>query len=150
MPTSSRQTLADAQAALARQGFSQHIGAELARFSSDETVLTIRLQEHHLQQHGLVHGGVVAYAADNVMAFTAGAELGPSVVSAGLALSFTAPARGTLLVATGTLVTATRWRAVVRCSIVAVDDAGSSTTCAAAHGTFSLLREQMGGPGATR
>ncbi len=144
MPTPSGLTLTDAANALAAQPFSTLIGAEVVHFEPDETVLSVVLRSEHDQQHGLVHGGVIAYAADNVMAFSAGTVLGPSVVSAGFTLDFISPAHGAELIATARLVTATRRRAVVACTIETVDEAGAGTVCAVAQGTFQIIRHRQG------
>lgn len=143
MTTPSRLTLADAENALSAQPFSALVGAEILHFEPDETVLRVALRADHAQQHGLVHGGVIAYAADNVMAFNAGTVLGPWVVSAGFTISFLEPAQGTELIATAALITATERLAVVGCTVRALDETGAGTVCAVAQGTFRVIHRQQ-------
>ena len=151
MPTPSGLTLTDARQALSAQRFSELVGAELTHFEPERTTLSVPLRKEHHQQHGLVHGGVIAYAVDNVLAFSAGTVLGPSIVSAGFAITFLRPARGVELVATGVVVNATERHAVVRCEVVTLDQAGESTICAVAQGTAGVNRSVgSGSAGADR
>jgi len=54
-----------AQHIFASQPFSRFIGAQLTAVGKDHAELTLAIQEHHTQQHGFVHGGVLSYLADN-------------------------------------------------------------------------------------
>jgi len=53
-----------AQQIFTSQPFSQFIGAELTASSRNSAELTLIIQDHHKQQHGFVHGGVLSYLAD--------------------------------------------------------------------------------------
>ena len=92
------------------------------------------------QQHGLVHGGVVAYVADSAIAFAGGSVLGPSVATGGLSLQYVRPARGSELRAVAEVVTTTRSQAVCRCEVLVTGDDGV-TLCAVAQGTVRLLHD---------
>lgn len=64
------------------QPFSRFPGAEL--LSADARHAEIRVQnrpELH-QQHGLVHGGVISYLADNASTFAGGLALGGDALTA--------------------------------------------------------------------
>jgi acyl-coenzyme A thioesterase PaaI-like protein len=75
-----RQVMEDIQAfaqqVFASQPFSRFIGAELTASTGDSAELSLTIQDHHLQQHGFVHGGVISYLADNAITFAGGIALG--------------------------------------------------------------------------
>jgi acyl-coenzyme A thioesterase PaaI-like protein len=69
------------QQALAAQPFSVLIGARLTSFAPGSAELVIPIRQDLKQQHGFVHGGVISYAADNMLTFAGGSLLGPAVVT---------------------------------------------------------------------
>nr|WP_198409653.1 PaaI family thioesterase [Limnochorda pilosa] len=121
---------------LAAQPFSLLIGATLEAFSPGMAVLRIPIREELLQQNGFVHGGVLSYAADNVLTFAGGTVLGPGVLTSGYKINYLRPAVGESLIARGTVVHAGRRQAVCRCDVFAVDGQGNETLCATAQGTI--------------
>jgi uncharacterized protein (TIGR00369 family) len=92
-------TLGDAQAVLAAQPFAQVVGGELTEFRDGRAELRIPLDERHQQQDGVVHGGVISYAADNVLTFAAGAAVGPAVWTAGYTIDYLTRVLGDELIA---------------------------------------------------
>jgi uncharacterized protein (TIGR00369 family) len=120
---------------LAAQPFSRHLGARLTAFGDRTATLEIDLADHHRQQDGYVHGGVLAYAADNVITFAAGTALGPHVLTAGLTIDYLAPAVGRTLRAQARVIRANTCRAICRAEIHAVDDTDSPGLVAVAQGT---------------
>jgi len=70
-----------AQEVFASQPFSRFIGAELTASGPDSAELTLAIQDHHKQQHGFVHGGVISYLADNAITFAGGLALGGNAAS---------------------------------------------------------------------
>jgi uncharacterized protein (TIGR00369 family) len=93
-----------ARSVLEAQPFSAHVGARLARFEEGTATLELDVADHLRQQYGLLHGGVLAYAADNALTFAAGTVLGPSVITSGLTISYLRPVRTGTVRATGTVV----------------------------------------------
>lgn len=85
------------------------------------------------QQHGHAHGGVVAYLADNAIAFAGGSLLG-DVLTAELKLNHLRPARGGTLVARAEAVGPGSRLVVCRCDVFALAG-GAETLCATALGT---------------
>ncbi len=57
------------QAFLALQPVSVLIGTELHALSPGHCELQLSITEKILQQNGLVHGGVISYAADNALTY---------------------------------------------------------------------------------
>ncbi|GHC56843.1 PaaI family thioesterase [Streptomyces flavofungini] len=124
-----------ARKTLDAQPFSRLVAAEVTAFGDGAATLEIPVRPELLQQNGFVHGGVLAYAADNSITFAAGTALGPAVLTSGFTVQFVRPAAGVRLVARATVAHATRRQAVVRCDVFAVDDGGAESLCALAQGT---------------
>ncbi|MEV0900550.1 patatin-like phospholipase family protein [Actinoplanes sp. NPDC049802] len=129
-------TLATAQRVLAGQSVTRMLGTRLASFDEDGAVVELDIRPEITNQHGAVHGGIVAYAADCALAFAGGAALGPDVVTSGLTVDYIAPARGRTLRASGLVMRAEGRRAACRCELVAIADDGTETLVAVAQGTI--------------
>ncbi|MEU7646849.1 MULTISPECIES: PaaI family thioesterase [Streptomyces] len=133
--------LAMAQKVLDAQPFSRLVRARITRFGEGAATLEIGAREELRQQNGFLHGGVLAYAADNSITFAAGTTLGPAVLTSGFSIQYVRPATGARLVAHAVVVHTGRRQAVVRCELFSVtDEAGVSeedgrTLCAIAQGT---------------
>ncbi len=129
------------RAVLAAQPFSRHVGAELARLEPGTAELVVRIDPHLLQQHGYVHGGVLAFLVDNAVTFAGGSVLGPDVLTQEIKVSYLRPGRGERLVARASVAHSSKRTAVCRCDVVAVDG-DEEILCAVALGTvMSVERE---------
>lgn len=78
--------LAAARKLLDAQPFSRLLGARVTAFGDGGATLEIDIRDDLHQQNGFLHGGVLAYAADNALTFAAGAVLGPSVLTGGFSV----------------------------------------------------------------
>ncbi|NNC13689.1 PaaI family thioesterase [Planctomonas sp. JC2975] len=124
-----------ADAVLQSQPFSRLVGARLTRFEEGMAELSLDARPDLLQQNGFLHGGVVAYAADNALTFAAGTVLGPQVLTASMAITYLRPATAGLR-AQATVVSATRSQAVVRCEVYSAAASGEGEVIvASAQGT---------------
>ena len=132
-----------AQRFLADQPFSRLLGARLTAFGDGTAALEIDIEEHHRNQQRLVHGGVLSYAADNVLTFAAGTVLGPGIVTRGLTIDYLQPARHGTLRATGTVTHHTDRQAVCSATVEMVGPDGV-TVCAVAMGTAVAPRREPG------
>lgn len=130
--------LAFGRHALASQPFSQLVGAELRAFSAEGAELRVVVTHSLLQQHGFVHGGVLAYLADNALTFAGGGALGAAVVTSEFKINYLRPAKGEALIARAQVLSAGKTQAVCRCEIYAVDG-DEEKLCAAAQGTISKM-----------
>ncbi|TCO60518.1 PaaI family thioesterase [Actinocrispum wychmicini] len=128
-----------ARKGLASQPFSALLGARLVAFGDGVAVLELDIRDELKQQNGYLHGGVLAYAADNTLTFAAGSVLGPSVLTAGFSIDYVRPGTGALLRAEANVVQASRSRATCRCEVYTVDDDGLQL-CAFAQGTVIVTR----------
>ncbi len=120
------------------QPFSRLLEVELIAFSRDHVELRVPITPQLKQQHGFVHGGVLAYAADNALTFAGGAALGPAVVTAEFKINYLRPANGEMVLARAGVVHAGRNQAVCRCEVFSVS-LGQESLCAIAQGTIATL-----------
>lgn len=127
--------LAMAQKVLDSQPFSRLLGARITAFGNGQAVLEVDVREELHQQNGYLHGGVIAYAADNAITFAAGTTLGPAVLTGGFSVQYIRPATGVTLVARASVVHSGRRQAVARCDLFTVNADGDETLCAVAQGT---------------
>ncbi|MFF3244748.1 PaaI family thioesterase [Streptomyces sp. NPDC002870] len=124
-----------AQKVLDSQPFSRLLGARITAFGNGQAVLEVDVREELHQQNGYLHGGVIAYAADNSITFAAGTTLGPAVLTGGFSVQYIRPATGRTLIARAAVVHTGRRQAVVRCDLFTVNTDGDETLCAVAQGT---------------
>ncbi|MDF6045780.1 PaaI family thioesterase [Streptomyces sp. JH14] len=129
-----------AQKILDSQPFSGLVGARITEFGDGAATLEVDIRPQLQQQNGFVHGGVLAYAADNSITFAAGTTLGPAVLTGGFSIQYIRPATGRILVARATVVHTGRRQAVVRCELFAAMDDGEDILCAVAQGTVLSAR----------
>lgn len=134
-------TLDMARQALRSQPFNALIGAELSAFESNSVELRVPIVGDLKQQFGFVHGGVIAYAADNALTFAGGTVLGPSVVTSEFKINYLRPAQGEVLIARAMLVHAGTSQAVCRCDLFCLEG-GVETLCAVAQGTIASLGQR--------
>jgi len=128
--------MAFAQGILAKQTFSTRLGTELVAFTTGHTELALPISEDLQQQHGFVHGGVVAYLADNALTFAGGSVLGDAV-TVEFKINYLRPATGPgRLLAVADVVGQGRSIAVARCEVFLVRTDLGRELCAMAQGTL--------------
>ncbi|KRF20652.1 hypothetical protein ASG90_18980 [Nocardioides sp. Soil797] len=124
-----------ARQVLDAQPFSRLVGTRVSRCDDGHAVLEVDVRHDLLQQYGLVHGGVYAYLADNVIAFAAGSALGPSVVSTGLSLELVGNVRAGTLFAVADVRERTTDSVEVGVEIIADRGGPEEKLCARATGS---------------
>ena len=129
--------------ALAAQPFSVLVGTELLSFAPGRAALKVAICERLQQQYGFVHGGVIAYLADNALTFAGGSVLGPAVVMSEFKINYLRPGLGEALIARAAVVYSGRTQAVCRCEIFVLRGE-EELLCAAAQGTIKKMN-QIGG-----
>lgn len=120
---------------LKNQAFSQLLGAQLDVFEPGQAQLSLPVTPQLLQQNGFVHGGVLAYLADNALTYAGGTALRVPVLTGEFKINYVRPALGERLVARATAVHVGKTQAVCRCDVYAVGEAGEKL-CAMAQGTI--------------
>ncbi|MFF4117367.1 PaaI family thioesterase [Streptomyces sp. NPDC001714] len=139
--------LASARKILAAQPFSVLVGTRLVAFGDGGATLELDNRAELRQQYGYVHGGVLAYVAENAMAFAAGTGPGSRPLTAGFTIDYVRPADGELLRARARVVRAGRSLAVCRCEVANVGADGGESVCAVAQGTISFASGGGSGSG---
>jgi uncharacterized protein (TIGR00369 family) len=130
--------LASAQQVLAAQRFSALLGARLIAFGDGEATLELDIRDELRQQNGVLHGGVLSYAADNTLTFAAGTVAGGALMTAGFTIDYLRPANGVTLRAHAQVIRAGRTRVVCRCELHTINAEGVRTLCAVAQGTVAV------------
>jgi uncharacterized protein (TIGR00369 family) len=111
------------------------LGARLEVFEKGRATIVVPVRENLKQQNGFLHGGVLAYAADNAITFAAGSTLGPEVLTSGVTVSYIRPASGVTLQAEAEVTYTGRRQAVCRCDLYAVAEGGARVLSAIAQGS---------------
>ncbi|MDA3887485.1 MAG: PaaI family thioesterase [Allgaiera sp.] len=132
---SNEDLLALARRIFAAQPFSTYLGAELLAAGAGSAEIALPLRPELTQQHGFAHGGVVSYLADNALTFAGGLALGGDALTSEYKLNYLRPAQGASLLARAEALSVGKRQAVCRCVVLARDDRGVETLCAAAQGT---------------
>lgn len=88
---------------LKRQKFMHHINFKLTKIDAGVTEGELEVIDIHKQQAGLIHGGVIATAADIVAGFAAYSLVAPEdhVVTGEIKISYLRPGKGDKLYAKG-------------------------------------------------
>jgi len=123
-----------AQQVFDSQPFSRFMGAQLMGCTCDSAEISLELQEHHKQQHGFAHGGVISYLADNAVTFAGGLALGGNALTAEFKINYLRPAVGQRLIAQASARHAGKRMAICQCEIYAIDKQNRKL-CALAQGT---------------
>ncbi len=87
------------RASFARQGAMATIGAQLADVQAGRVVISVPLADHVTQQHGFLHGGLLAAVLDTACGYAA-STLTPAdagVLTVEFKINFLAPARGPMV-----------------------------------------------------
>jgi len=135
MPDLSELGPKEAQIVLDAQPFSVLLGARITAFGGGEAVIELDSRPDLEQQNGHLHGGVLAYAADNAITFAAGTVLGPAVLTGGVNIEYLRPARGRTLRARARVRHAGKRRAICTCELTMVGSEKEAGLCAVAQGT---------------
>jgi uncharacterized protein (TIGR00369 family) len=96
------------RASFDRQRFMATIGARLARVEAGEVDIELNMRDDLVQQHGFLHAGVLATAADSACGYAALSLMpaGVAVLSVEFKINLLAPAAGDRIVARGRVIRA--------------------------------------------
>ena len=131
-----------ARATLAAQPFSRLVGARITAFGGGRAVLEVDVRDELRQQSGYLHGGVLAYAADNAITLAAGSTIGSAVLTGSVSVQYLRPALGRTLRAEAHVVHAGRRQAVCDCTLTMLAPDGTETICAIARGTVLTANDK--------
>jgi uncharacterized protein (TIGR00369 family) len=134
-------SIEEARQVLAAQPFSMLVGARLTAFVEGAATIEIEIRDELTQHNGLVHCGVLAFAADTALTFAGGSVLGPGALTGGVSISYLRPARGRTLRAHAVVSETGSQRVDCRAELTTVDSAGELVV-ATAQGTIAVPRRR--------
>ena len=123
-----------------RQGFMNHVGAELSELTRGTCTLAVDRRPELLQQHGLFHGGVTAFLVDNATTIAAATSRGQPALTAEYKLNLLSPAVGERLICRARVIKPGRQVAVVAADVFCVADGVEKHTATALASTCSMRR----------
>lgn len=124
-----------------RQGFMNHIGAQLSELTRGACTLEVDRRPELLQQHGLFHGGVTAFLIDNATTIAAATSRGQPALTAEYKLNLLSPASGERLICRARVIKSGRQVAVVAADVFCVID-GVEKHTATALASIAMLDEK--------
>jgi uncharacterized protein (TIGR00369 family) len=120
----------------AKHTFWDHLGARVEAFTSGGVVVSLAIQQQHLNLIGIVHGGVYASLIDSAMGLVAmAAKPNDTVVTTNLNMSYLAPVEKGTLKVTAEIVHSTR--RMITTQGYAYNEVGE--LCAMGTGTFRIM-----------
>jgi len=110
--------------------FLEYIGCIVEESSKDKAILSIDIQEHHLQHMGYIHGGVISTLADNTGWFVLEPHLKDSqtAMTQELTVNYLYPGKGKKLTAKGKLIKLGKKTAFVHVDLFCDDKLIASST----------------------
>jgi uncharacterized protein (TIGR00369 family) len=130
----SEELLRRGQSVLFAQPFSRLLNAELTELTRGAAEIQLVIRPDLLQQHGVVHGGVISYLADNALTFAGGSLIGDAVTLE-YKVNYLRAAKGGRLSAKASVVSSTNNLAICKCEVYDGRD-GDEILCAVAQGTI--------------
>ena len=129
------------RASFDRQAAMRLIGARFGALEPGRCTLELPVRADICQQHGFVHGGIVAALGDSAGGYAAFSLMpaDASVLTVEFKINLLAPARGERLVATGTVLKPGRTLSVVRVEIVAHEHGRATLAAAMQMTTMAML-----------
>ncbi|WP_281884872.1 PaaI family thioesterase [Paenibacillus sp. YYML68] len=119
--------------------FWDYVGAELVAITPERVIVTLQLQPHHLNQMGIVHGGVTATLLDSTMGLAAMvARPDDDVVTTNLNVHYLTPAKTGQLKITAELVHSSRKLITTQGHVYSE----TGELCAMATGTFRVMERR--------
>jgi uncharacterized protein (TIGR00369 family) len=115
----------------AKQGFMEHLGAEIAEVRPGYCEIHLQHRPDLLQQHGFIHAGALSAIVDTAGGYAAFSlfDPGDGVLTVEFKINCMAPADGDKIIARGEVVRPGRTLTVTKGEVVAVKD-GRETVCA--------------------
>jgi uncharacterized protein (TIGR00369 family) len=116
--------------------FLEHIGAKVEELSKDKAVLSIDIQDYHLQHLGFVHGGVISSLADNTGWYAVIANLpeNKTSVTIEIKINYLKPAKKAKIKAIGRVLRIGKSVAFATVEVLSKDE-----LVAYATGTYAIL-----------
>lgn len=123
------------QQILETQPFSVLLGTKVTAVDGSNIEISLPIRHELKQQHGFVHGGALAYLADNALTFSGAMALASNVVTSEMKINYVRPAIGETLIARAKTAHQGKSQAVTQCEIFVVKD-GIEKLCLLGQGTI--------------
>jgi uncharacterized protein (TIGR00369 family) len=125
---------------VAQQGFMAYMGAVIESLAPGSCAIGLPSRPQLMQQMGYLHGGCLAFLADNAATLAAATYLrgGQAVLTADLHVNFLAPARGEKAIARGRVIKPGRTLTVSAADIYMLSE-GTETHVATALATIAIV-----------
>nr|WP_322513661.1 PaaI family thioesterase [Chloroflexus sp.] len=133
------------RASFARQGLMSSLHAVIEHIRPGELAITMPANPAYSQQHGYIHGGVIASILDSACGYAA-LTLMPAdreVLTVEFKINFLSPARGSRFVAVGRVVRAGRTVTVCSGEAIAIDGERRSTIALMQATMFAVPAAQI-------
>lgn len=135
----------------ARQPFMGHLGARLTALEPGFCEITVDYRRELTQQHGFVHGGVLASIADSAAGYAAFSLMpaDASVLTVEYKLNLLRPGQGEAMIARGRVLKPGRTLSVVRADVFARRGAREEQVVSSLQTLMCLAGKSDDAPGAT-
>jgi len=133
-----------------RQPFMDYLGARLTALSPGFCEITVDYRRELTQQHGFVHGGVLASIADSAAGYAAFSLMpaDASILTVEYKLNILRPGEGEAMIARGRVLKPGRTLTVVQADVFARRDGGEAQVIASLQTLMCLYGKTDNAPGA--
>jgi uncharacterized protein (TIGR00369 family) len=134
------------RASFARQAAMATIGAQMAEVGPGRVVVELPFSSHITQQHGFVHGGIVAAALDSACGYAASTLMAADagVLTIEFKVNLMAPAQGRLFRMVGEVLKPGRTISVTEARAYALGDDGREKLVASMNATMMVITGRDG------
>ncbi len=124
----------------ARQAFMAHLGARITHLAPGECDIEVAHRAELTQQHGFVHGGVLASIADSAAGYAAFTLMpaDASILTVEYKINILRPGRGQVMVARGRVIKPGRNLHVVQADVFAREAGGEEMVVTSLHTLMRL------------
>jgi uncharacterized protein (TIGR00369 family) len=133
-----------------RQPFMEHIGARITALSPGFCEITVDYRQALTQQHGFVHGGVLASIADSAAGYAAFSLMPAeaSILTVEYKLNILRPGQGDAMIARGRVLKPGRTLSVVQSDVFARRAGGEEQVVTSLQTLMCLMGKADNAPGA--
>ena len=134
----------------ARQPFMQHLGARITSLAPGFCEITVDYRRELTQQHGFVHGGVLASIADSAAGYAAFSLMpaGVSILTVEYKLNLLRPGQGEAMIARARVLKPGRTLTVVQADVFARRGSGEEQVVSSLQTLMCLAGKADEAPGA--
>jgi uncharacterized protein (TIGR00369 family) len=127
------------------QGFTEYIGLIPVSLAPGEFTTQIKLREHHIQQDGFVHAGVIATMADHTAGYAAYSLVPEShrILTIEYKINYLQPAKGELLECNARVLRPGKQILITEAEVYSVDGEVKTLVAKAMHTMASVPKDKV-------